>query len=191
MAFASPLWPVSHALGMVGFVTLAFTLRVAAASQSAPSIARQLRTTEAWAGITGALLLPYYGAEAFGLNAIGGIVATTGETAALAFGDAFRHAPLPLTTFALGLAALAVAGGKLGHTLWHAGPLARTGGILAATALATYLPQFFGAPSLRIAHGLLLRAGLLIIAAAALRHARQDQQNLPALTACHGGHRDR
>jgi hypothetical protein len=180
LAFASPLWTLSHALGMVGFAALAFALRTAAAASAAEPtrqpVGRRLRAAETWAWIAVSLLLPYYGAEAFGLNAIGGFVTTSGETAALGIADAFRYAPLPLATFTLGLAALAVLGGKLAHALWQAGPLARTGGILSAAALATYLPQFFGTPGLRIAHGLTLGAGLLIIAVSSMRHTRQNQE---------------
>jgi hypothetical protein len=43
--------------------------------------------------------------------------------------------------------------------------LVRWGGILTGICLALYLPQFFGPPPVRIAHGLLLAVGCLWLAA--------------------------
>jgi hypothetical protein len=48
-----------------------------------------------------------------------------------------------------------------------AAPTLRIGGLLVGAALATYLPQFFLAPSLRITHGVVLAAGCLLLAAGA------------------------
>ena len=50
-------WPVSHVLAMAGLVALAVLLRHAG---------ERLRSTELLAWVAVALLLPNYGAEAFG-----------------------------------------------------------------------------------------------------------------------------
>ena len=50
-----------------------------------------------------ALLLPYYGAEAYGLNELGRYATEHGDAGVLDVADAFRYAPFEMTTFALGL----------------------------------------------------------------------------------------
>jgi hypothetical protein len=85
--------------------------------------------------------------------------------------DAFRYAPFEMTTFALGLFLLVLVGGRLAHGLWRSGPMGRAGGILAGLGLATYLPQFFGTPEVRIAHGVVLGLGLVLAGLAARRTA--------------------
>lgn len=164
--FGGASWPASHALGMLGFVALAVGLRAAAVARPAWSGPMSLRRVEnrAWAAV--ALLLPYYGAEAYGLHALGDHVAATGDLGALEVADAFRYAPLPMATFALGLGALALVGGNLVTGSWRQGGVARWGGVLAGVGLLTYLPQFFGPAELRVAHGLVLGLGLVLTALA-------------------------
>ena len=106
-----------------------------------------------------ALLLPYYGAEAYGLNELGRYAADHGDPGVLDVADAFRYAPFEMTTFALGLFVLVLVGGRIAHGMWRSGRVGRTGGILAGLGLATYLPQFFGTPEVRVAHGARARAG--------------------------------
>lgn len=161
--FGSLAWPVSHALGMLGFVALAVALRAAAVASPVWDGVMSLRRVEnrAWAAV--ALLLPYYGAEAYGLHALGEHVAASGDLGALEIADAFRYAPLPVTTFALGLGALALVGGNLLVGPWRQGGTARWGGLLAGAGLLTYLPQFFGPAEVRVAHGLVLGLGLVLL----------------------------
>ena len=59
-AFASPMWVVSHSAGMLGFILLA-----AAALLAAPRAGR-------WIAAGVALILPFFGAETFGLHAVAG-----------------------------------------------------------------------------------------------------------------------
>ena len=58
-----------------------------------------------------ALLLPYYGAEAYGLNELGRYATEHGDAGVLDVADAFRYAPFEMTTFALGLFVLVLVGG--------------------------------------------------------------------------------
>jgi hypothetical protein len=147
---------------MVGFVALALALR-ALASTPAPWARRGFRRVETQAWLAAAFLLPYYGAEVFALQALGAYVARSGDVAALEVADAFRYAPVAVTTFSIGLLALAVVGVSLAIGFWRSGAVGRTGGLLVAVGAATYLPQFFGSPALRIGHGLVLGAGLLLV----------------------------
>lgn len=167
--FGSNLWLTAHALGMLGFVSLAFGLRAASARTPWTWTGRPVRETETRAWLAVALLLPYYGAEAYGLNQIGRYATEHGDAGVLDVADAFRYAPFEITTFTLGLFALVLVGGRLAHGMWRSGAVGRVGGLLAGLGLATYLPQFFGAPGLRVTHGLVLGLGLLLIAYAAAR----------------------
>lgn len=162
--FGSTAWLASHALGMLGFVALAFGLRAAAAAGPVWRGVMPLRRVETRAWVAVALLLPYYGAEAYGLHALGRHVGETGDLGALEIADAFRYGPFEMTTFALGLGALALVGGNLVLGPWREGGAARWGGLLAGLGLLTYLPQFFGPAELRVAHGFVLGAGLLLTA---------------------------
>lgn len=168
-AFGSTAWVASHALGMLGFVAVAFGLRAAARRAPWPWGGRPVAEAESRAWLAVALLLPYYGAEAYGLHAVGRHVTEHGDTGVLEIADAFRYQPLAVTTFTAGLVLLVLVGGRLAHGLWHAGSAARAGGLLTGVGLATYLPQFFTAPEVRVAHGVLLGAGLLLVAATASR----------------------
>jgi hypothetical protein len=151
--YARPAWLVAHVLGMVGFVLTAWALT---------SLDR-LAGTLAVAGT--ALVLPYYGAEAYGLHAIGRRVVETGDTSAVAAADLFRYEPVAMTTFAVGLLLLAAAGVRLVlMSRDHAG-MVRWGLALTGITLATYLPQFFLPIEGRIGHGVLLGTGLLLLAA--------------------------
>ena len=66
-----------------------------------------------------------------------------------------------MACFAVGLIALALVGGRLIHGTW-----ASVGGMLAGAGLLTFLPQFFTPGPVRIVHGLVLSAGLALLALA-------------------------
>lgn len=171
---ASWAWLFSHLLGILGFSCLAFALRLAAHRpgwwpDSVPGHDNSrgtawARRTETWAWLAVVLLLPYYGAEAYGLQSVAEYALDHSSSDVLAIADAFRYSPVPMTLFGLGFVALAVTGVRLAHRLWPAGGSLRTGGLLAAAALVTYLPQFFLPPAGRIAHGVVLAVGLLLVA---------------------------
>lgn len=167
--FGSSAWAVAHSLGMIAFVALAFGLRAAAHTSPAPWQGRSVRILETLGWLSVALLLPYYGAEAFALNAAGRQAQALADPAILTVADAFRYAPLPITAFGLGLLALAAVGVGLARLLWRAGGLARIGGLLTGIGLATYLPQFYLPAAGRIGHGIVLAAGLALVALATWR----------------------
>jgi hypothetical protein len=176
--FGATSWLVAHVLGMLGFVSLAFALR--AASDEAPWrwSGQPIRRAETRMWLAVSLLLPYYGAEAYGLNELGRYATEHGDAGVLDVADAFRYAPFEMTTFALGLFLLVLVGGRLAHGLWRSGRLGRSGGLLAGLGLATYLPQFFGTPEVRIAHGVLLGLGLVLAALATRRTAVAEHVEL-------------
>ena len=168
-AFASPWWIVAHlcgALALASFGRLA--LRLADVDRSLT--ARVAR----FAGLAGTVLvLPYYGAETFGLHALGRR-ALEGDMAALELVGVVRDQPAAMTMFVLGLLLLAVAGVLValtwhrrgGRTRWAAWPL---GLMVAAIA-----PQFYLPPEGRITFGIAyaVAAATLAVAAVGARDAR-------------------
>lgn len=167
--FASTAWPIAHLLGMVGFVSLALGLLALAPTGGWP--ARAVRATETLAWLAAAFLLPYYGAEAFGLQAVGAYAVERGEVEVLAIAESFRYGPLAMTTFAIGLLLLLAVGIRLALGFWRSGTVGRLGGLLAGAGAVTYLPQFFGTPALRIGHGLVMGAGLVLLGVVTARSA--------------------
>jgi hypothetical protein len=163
-AFASTAWVVSHALGMLGFIGLAvglLALHVAGpgAGDSKRSFWALLMT---WIGA--GLVLSYYGAEAYGLRVIGRLAAQTGDAGLLDLAHQIRFGP-GVVLFGAGLVLLAAAGIMTVLTAARDRRLVRWGGVLTGICLALYLPQFFGPPPVRIAHGVLLAVGCLWLAA--------------------------
>jgi hypothetical protein len=159
--YARPAWVLAHVLGMVGFVLLAVGL---------PALDERAGGWATWAAFA---VLPYYGAEAFGLHALGIRVLQTGHADMTVTADLFRYQPVAITIFALGLLGFAAVGVRLLLLARRLrGPLL-VGLVLTGIALLTYLPQFFLPSAGRIGHGLVLGIGLLVIAYAVLRSTEQ------------------
>lgn len=155
--YARPTWLLAHCLGMVGFITASWGL--SAVDRPAGRLA--------FGGTL--LVLPYYGAEAFGLNAMGRLAVQTHDPSGVAAADMFRFQPVAITIFATGLLLLAAAGVRLLIALRHGSGLRRIGLVITGLALVAYLPQFFIPIQGRIVHGLVLGVGLLVLAGAASR----------------------
>lgn len=164
--YARPAWLWAHVLGMAGFVLVAWGLAAIDAFAHRAALVGAI------------LLLPYYGAEAYGLHALGRRVLETDDVAMVAktdgAADLFRYEPVAMTLFALGwLALLVVAVRLVLLALRHrTTPLFAAGLGVTALAYATYLPQFFTPAPVRIAHGAVAAAGLVVLAVALLRRAR-------------------
>jgi hypothetical protein len=169
LSMSSGAWVAAHFFAMVGFILLPLgllALRAAVASTRTETTAL-LAIVFAWIG--GGLVLPYYGAEDFGLHAIAG---PHGQgTDLLALVKAVRYQPVAITIFGVGLILLAVAGILAAIAVWRSGVLPKAAGVLFGAGLVLYLPQFFGPAALRIAHGILVVVGCLVLAAALWRPA--------------------
>ena len=150
-AFGSGRWVLAHTLAMLAFGCLA--AGVYGFTQD-----RMARST---AVLSAALVLPYYGAETFGLHALGVAALRADDGTLTGISDLVRNNPVALTMFGMGLITLAACGIRLARLGWSQ---AKLGSALAGIGLATYLPQFFGPPWVRIAHGILLAVGLVLLA---------------------------
>lgn len=165
-AFADPRWVLAHLAGALALVQLA---RVALRLHDL--LGSPLSAAARWSGLAGAVLvLPYYGAETFGLHAVGRAGLT--DPSVMPLVDEIRNQPAALTTFGLGLLLLAVSGvlvavgwqraaGRWGAPAWAAWPL--------AIGAVTVLPQYALPPAGRVAYGLAFALAGLVLAVAAAR----------------------
>ncbi|MFS3127582.1 hypothetical protein ACLM5J_04175 [Nocardioides sp. Bht2] len=150
-AFASPWWLIAHLCGVGALACFAaFAWSVAGADR--------LGAVVRGSAVAGAVLvLPYYGAESFGLHAIGQAY-LEGDLVDLELADAVRNHAAAMSSFGIGLLLLAVAGvtsavavarsfqpGAAVATRYAAWPL----GLL----VAVFLPQFYLPPFGRMAFG--------------------------------------
>jgi hypothetical protein len=172
-AFASNAWFASHLLGMIGFILTALGLL---------ALRDVLRPTRAerpalWALVTfwlgAGLTLPYYGAEDFALRAIGAEALRQQSAAILTLAHDTRYGP-GVYIFATGLLLLAAGAILAAVAVWRSGALSRWSGIPLALGFALYIPQFFGAQPLRVAHGALMVVGCLWLAAGLWQPSRQS-----------------
>ncbi len=171
-SLSSSSWVYSHLFAMIGFIlvpagmlALRKTLRETKAERTA-----FLALVFSWLGA--GLVLPYYGAEDFGLHTIAKQAASGQPIDVVAASEAFRYQPLAMSMFAGGLLLLAVAGVLAAVAVWRSGVLPRYSGLLFGIGYALFLPQFFTPPAARIAHGIILGAGLFWLAAALWRANR-------------------
>lgn len=125
------------------------------------------------------LTISYYGAETYGLKAIGERAVADGDATLTEVGDAFRFDPTAMTVFAIGLAFIAVAAVLAAIAVWRSGILPRWSAVPFAALMVTYLPQFFLPHAGRIAWGALVTAATLWIAVGLWRAAGKPEPREP------------
>ncbi|QBI18437.1 hypothetical protein ER308_01875 [Egibacter rhizosphaerae] len=160
-AMSSSAWVASHGFAMIGFVLLGLGVLAAwgAVHRTAGEPVALLAVLLTWVGI--GLTLPYYGAETFGLHAVAAAVDAGEALDVVAIADGFRYDPVAVTSFGLGLTALAAGIVALAIAVRRSGILSPGAGLLLAAGFVLFLPQFFAPPAGRIAHGVLVAAGCL------------------------------
>jgi hypothetical protein len=162
-AFASSAWVVAHLLAVAAFILLMLgILGLWARLQRTPAGDLLLRSLiVCWIGV--GLTLPFYGAEVFGLHAIGQKAVEQGDVALVGLANAVRTGP-GLPVFALGLLVLAAGSIMVAVGVWRAGVASRWGGIPLAVGFSLYIPQFFAGHVLRVAHGVIIAVGCIWLA---------------------------
>jgi hypothetical protein len=158
-AFASSSWVIAHSLGIIGFILLTLGLLGVYLRLQETTLARPMvmALSVSWIGV--GLTLPYYGAEVFGLHAVG--------QRTLSFGDTGLLKPLThsirweagIYFIIAGLLLLAVGAVIAAVVVWRSKRLQRWGAVPLAVALLLYVPQFAASQPVRIAHGVLMLAG--------------------------------
>jgi hypothetical protein len=115
--------------------------------------------------IGSALTISYYGAEVYGLKAIGQRAVEDGDATMTEVGEAFRYDPTAMTVFAIGLALVAIAAVLAAVAVWGSGTLNKWSGVPLAALLVTMIPQYFLPHAGRIAWGALVTVAALWLAA--------------------------
>ncbi|MFE3292068.1 hypothetical protein [Rhodococcus sp. NPDC059234] len=171
-AYASGGWVAAHVFGMLGFVLLGLAmqaLRDVLRGTPADRIGIAA-TVVTWVGV--GLTLPYYGAEDFALHSVAIRALGDGSPDLLDLVVQVRGGGTQMTMFASGLVLVAAGAVTAAVAIWRSGVLARWSGIPLAVGFALFVPQFFGPPWVRVAHGVVLAAGALWLAAELLRPRR-------------------
>lgn len=164
-AFASTAWILAHTLAILGFILLAWGIF---------NLYTMLRGTEvgrsmfwglglSWLGV--GLTLPFYGAEVFGLHAIGQAALNQQNAALLDLANQVRFGP-GFTIIIIGLLSLAVGAILVAAAIWKSNDLPKWSGVPFALGFALYIPQYAASQPIRVAHGLLIAIGCIWIAAA-------------------------
>jgi hypothetical protein len=167
-AMSSPAWVASHLFAMIGFILVPLGLLALHGVLARPNAGARAERLMGVAVITtwigAGLTLPYYGAEDFGLNAIARRAAEGRALDVLDLADAVRYGPVAATTFAIGLLALGVGAVLAAVAVRRSGVMARHAAVPFALGFALFIPQFYTPPAVRIAHGVLVGAGLAWLA---------------------------
>ena len=162
-AFASPDWILAHTLAILGFILLALGLFTLYLSLQATNVERTAfwGVILSWLGV--GLTLPFYGAEVFGLHAIGQEALNQQNAAILSLTNQVRFGP-GFIMIVTGLILLAVGAILVAIAIWRSRRFPKWSGVPFALAFALYIPQYVASQPVRVAHGLLLTAGCLWIA---------------------------
>jgi hypothetical protein len=167
-SMSSDAWVASHLFAMVAFILVPLgllALRDAVSRTRGERLAHAAVVTS-WIGA--GLTLPYYGAEDFGLHALGS-AARTQSLDLLNLADAVRFNPAAATIFAVGLLALGVGATLAAVAVWRSGVLPRFSGILFAVSFLLLVPQFYTPAAVRIGHGVLVAVAAAWLALAMWR----------------------
>ncbi len=163
-AFATSSWLIAHSLAMTGFILLALGMlglygRLRKATAGSSGLTGLVVT---WIGV--GLTLPYYGAEAFALHAVGqeaiqlkNVDLFVTLTKSIRFGEGVWF-------FGFGLLAIAVGPILFAIAIWKSGILAQWSGVPLAVGFSLFIPQFFAPQPVRVGHGLLILVGCWLAA---------------------------
>ena len=158
-AFGSTAWIVAHSLAIFGFVLLVLGLLGVYVLLQQRLLLIALVT--GWVGV--GLTLPFYGAEVFGLHAIGQAAVKRHDPSLVALAADVRGEP-GIWFIVVGLLLLAAGAVLFAIAAWRSRILVRWIGLPLALAFALYLPQFMTPQPVRIAHGLLVAVGCWLVA---------------------------
>jgi hypothetical protein len=162
-AFGSTAWIVAHSLAIVAFVLLVLGLFGMYLLFQRTTVERMtlVALLSSWIGV--GLTLPFYGAEVFGLHAIGQAALKENNAALVSLAGDVRGEPgiwfiiIGLILLGAGIAVFAVA-------VWRSDLPIKWSGLPLAVGFALYIPQFTASQPLRVAHGLLITLGCGLIA---------------------------
>ncbi|MEU5725332.1 hypothetical protein ABZ783_26410 [Micromonospora sp. NPDC047738] len=168
-AMSAGTWVPAHTFAMIGFILVPLGLLALAQAVAGTRAGRTAVTAFVTGAVGAGLVLPYYGAEAFGLHAIATQAAANPQIDILAMADQVRFDPVAGTSFLAGLVALGVSAALAAAAVWRSGRMSKLSGVPFALGFLLFLPQFFAPAAIRIGHGALVGVGLLWLATALWR----------------------
>jgi hypothetical protein len=154
-AFGSDAWVVAHSMAIIAFVLLVlgmFGVYVLFQQTRVERLALVALITS-WIGV--GLTLPFYGAEVFGLHAIGQGAIEQDNAGLVALAGDVRGEP-GIWFIVAGLILLGMGVIMFAVAIWRSGLLPKWTGIPLALGFALYIPQYTASQTLRVAHGLLI-----------------------------------
>jgi hypothetical protein len=163
-AWTSAAWAAAHLAAVLGLILIPLAWgalrRHLDGTRAEPAAYRATLLGAVGSGLT----ITYYGAETYGLKAIGERALADGDASLTEVGEAFRMDPTALTIFLIGLALVAVAAVLAAAAVWRSTTMHRWSAVPMAVAMVTFVPHFFLPHPARIAWGALVTLGALWIA---------------------------
>lgn len=162
-AFASVNWITAHVLAMLGFILLTFGQLGLYAFLRGTNVGNLAFLGFILSLFGSGLTLPFYGAEAFGLQEIGREAIKQQDEALLNMANGLRFGPGFVMILA-GLLLLALGIILAASAVWKSRIITKWSGFPLALGFLLYIPQFVAAQPIRVAHGLLVAVGCLWMA---------------------------
>jgi hypothetical protein len=158
---ASNQWMVAHSLGIGGFILLSLGFLGLYLHLHDTRVERWALRGFVLCLVGTGLTLPFFGAEAFGLQVIGSAAIDQNNTALIPLVNQVRFGP-GIAFIVGGLICVAAATIVMAAVVWKSQALPKWSGIPLAAGFAVYTPQLQGDPSfqaIRIAVGILILIG--------------------------------
>ena len=171
-AWASAGWAIAHISAIVGLILIPLGYGAIRGFLDGTPQERTAHLAAVIGYIGSGLTISYYGAEVYGLKAIGERAVADGDPSLTDVGNDFRLDPTAMIIFAIGLLLIAVAAVLASIAVWRSGTLPRWSAVPLAALLVTMLPQYFLPHAWRIVWGALVAVSALWLAAALWRASR-------------------
>lgn len=168
-AWASAGWSIAHISAIVGLILIPLGYGAIRGFLDGTPQEGTAHLATVIGTIGSGLTISYYGAEVYGLKAIGQRAVADGDDSLTDVGNDFRLDPTAMTIFLIGLVFVAVAAVLVAIAVWRSGSLPRWSAVPLAALLVTMLPQFFLPHAGRIVWGVLVAFAALWLAAALWR----------------------
>lgn len=171
-------WSVAHIAAIVGLILIPLGYGALRDYLEGTSTENTAAVAATIGYIGSALTISYYGAEVYGLKAIGQRAVADGDPTLAEVGNAFRNDPTAIAVFVIGLALVAAAAVLAAVAVWRSGTLHRWSGVPLAALLVTMLPQYFLPHAGRIVWGALVAVAALWLASEMWRSTPVDLEKV-------------
>jgi hypothetical protein len=172
-AFASSSWVLAHSLAMLAFILLTLGLLGLYLRLQATAVERGAlwALLLSWLGV--GLTLPYYGAEVFGLHAIGQAALQQHNPALLSLVNSVRWEQ-GIVFILTGLVLLAIGTILFAIAIWRSGSMLKWSGIPLAIGFALFIPQFTTSQFVRVGFGLFIMIACILLAWSLVKRNRTN-----------------